>query len=515
MSDQEHWRHTWPSATVLCDFLCANSSLFCGKTVLELGAGATGLAGITAAKLGAHRVFLTDHPSLEEALDLLKRNIKQNDVEDRCEVESLDWDDLRTTESFLASVESLDVVVASDVFFDPSTFQGLVRTIRLLIDSHPRARVIFAYQERDDNWTIADLLKAQNLRANLVRRVDTDRHTIQIGIIDRTDPKRTMFAGIEGGGTGSKLVFVDESGEKRIWSTSIGTNYCLDGVEVVGDRVAQWIRSAAAENDIQLPVRALGMGLSGAEDDEMNNKFVQYLLKTHGDIAEHVHLSSDAVSTVAANFSQQGVVIIAGTGSSCRMLKANGEVKGVGGWGHAIGDGGSAYWTANRAIRMLFDDDDGLEVAKHSVELIRKLLCEHFNIADKVGILDFLYKKFEKPVIAQFTRVLAEHAEDPAIAQIFYESGNILGRHLRAVSRHLDEDDKKEVLVVLVGNLFKSWKLLRQGFSDALTDSGIGKVSFFLPSEEPGIGAAAIAAREVGVDIPHAQNKKLIDEIIF
>lgn len=45
-------------------------------------------------------------------------------------------------------------------------------------------------------------------------------------------------------------------------------------------------------------------------------------------------------------------MVVAGTGSSCRLLKADGTVCGVGGWGHQIGDGGSGYWIANRYSLM-------------------------------------------------------------------------------------------------------------------------------------------------------------------
>lgn len=105
------------------------------------------------------------------------------------------------------------------------------------------------------------------------------------------------------------------------------------------------------------------MGLSGAEDSRLNAKLVDYLLQHHGDVSAHCNLVSDAVSCIAASFRSGnlvfscsfqaseilgGLVLIAGTGSSCRMLSENGEQHGVGGWGHMIGDGGSGYWIANR-----------------------------------------------------------------------------------------------------------------------------------------------------------------------
>lgn len=48
-----------------------------------------------------------------------------------------------------------------------------------------------------------------------------------------------------------------------------------------------------------------------------------------------------------------GVVLVAGTGSACRLLKADGSVYGVGGWGHQIGDGGSAYWISRRYYMLI------------------------------------------------------------------------------------------------------------------------------------------------------------------
>ncbi|CAI5443765.1 unnamed protein product [Caenorhabditis angaria] len=516
MANQQHWKHIWPSANILADFIFCNQELVKNRRILEIGSGATGVCGLTAAKIGAAHVWLSDHPEQQVALETLKENVENNGVGGNCEILGLDWDNPKSIENFLTTTQNLDLTIASDVFFDPSTFQGLTRTFSQILERFPQSQIWFAYQERDDNWTTAELFEKSGLHSSLIRKTQADAHTIQLISVVLKRARMKWYGGIEGGGTASKLVFIDETGEKRIWSESIGTNYYLQGVEKVGDHVAEWIRRIAAENRVLLPLESLGMGLSGAEDASINETFCQYLRDNHGDIARNVHLESDAVCTVAANFDEQGIVLIAGTGSSCRMLMKNGEVKGVGGWGHSIGDGGSAYWIANRAIRTLFDDDDGLEKAKFGVEKIRELLCDHFKIADKIGILDFLYHKFEKHTIAQFTKTLSENPEDPQIAEIFKDAGIIIAKHVAAISKHLDSEDRKELSIVLVGSVFKSWNLLKSGFVEELkrASDGIRRVRLYLPSENPAVGAAVFAAHLLcATRIEHAKNKQICDVI--
>ena len=65
----------WESAFCLAQLLQRDGGKRVrGKRVVELGAGA-GLLGMSAAKLGAENVVLTDHPS---AMPLLRRNVRRN-----------------------------------------------------------------------------------------------------------------------------------------------------------------------------------------------------------------------------------------------------------------------------------------------------------------------------------------------------------------------------------------------------------------------------------------------------
>nr|CAD2159443.1 unnamed protein product [Meloidogyne enterolobii] len=88
------------------------------------------------------------------------------------------------------------------------------------------------------------------------------------------------------------------------------------------------------------------MGLSGAENTTTNTLLLEHLRSQHGDLAESLFLTNDAVAAVATCFEKSGIVLIAGTGSACRLLKSDGSVHGVGGWGHLIDDEGGVFGLA-------------------------------------------------------------------------------------------------------------------------------------------------------------------------
>lgn len=100
------------------------------------------------------------------------------------------------------------------------------------------------------------------------------------------------------------------------------------------------------------------MGLSGAEDEGTNNRMLRYLKEHHGDLTDVFFLTTDSIAAVATSFQNGtyiilkskfykiqyihfpqiilyniicpsgGIVLIAGTGSTCRLLKADGKVYG-------------------------------------------------------------------------------------------------------------------------------------------------------------------------------------------
>lgn len=110
------------------------------------------------------------------------------------DVRGLDWG--RISESIL-DLPTIDYILASDCFYDPCVFESLTTTIAWVLNQNLSAECLFAYQERNSEWSIDWLLDKWNLQCELVSpdcfhgdcvRVpnfdeELRRHTIHIGVI--------------------------------------------------------------------------------------------------------------------------------------------------------------------------------------------------------------------------------------------------------------------------------------------------------------------------------------------
>lgn len=117
----------WDSAMVLSQWMSNQAPSeydFNGKTVVEFGAG-TGLPGLTAAKLGASKVILTD---IQQLIPVLQKNVEVNELGDRVIVSQFVWGSELPVE--LSELEHVDLVLLSDVFFDASEMPALAKTLK-------------------------------------------------------------------------------------------------------------------------------------------------------------------------------------------------------------------------------------------------------------------------------------------------------------------------------------------------------------------------------------------------
>ena len=118
------------------------------------------------------------------------------------------------------------------------------------------------------------------------------------------------------------------------------------------------------------PVRAVCLCAAGAgrEDDRVR---LREWLRSQS-VASEVMVRTDVEAVLAtASPDQTGVAVIAGTGSLAWGRNAAGETCRTGGWGHILGDEGSAYHIARSALQQATQMADG---RRPETQILSKLL---------------------------------------------------------------------------------------------------------------------------------------------
>ncbi|KAM9346271.1 histone-arginine methyltransferase METTL23 isoform 2-T2 [Symphorus nematophorus] len=144
--------YVWPCAVVLAQYLWTQREELRNKTVLELGAGVS-LPGVVAARCGA-KVILSDSAETPVCLENCRRSCDANGLRDVL-VLGLTWGEISPD---LVLLPELDIILGSDVFYEPQDFEDVLVTVAFLLRRSPRAQFWTTYQERSADWSIEALL---------------------------------------------------------------------------------------------------------------------------------------------------------------------------------------------------------------------------------------------------------------------------------------------------------------------------------------------------------------------
>ena len=127
-----------------------------------------------------------------------------------------------------------------------------------------------------------------------------------------------------------------------------------------------------------------GLALSGLDTPASCAELEAALSAAASDISRSYFACNDTIGCIAtASPSIQGISLIAGTGSNCVCILADGSSVGSGGWGHVLGDYGSAYDVSITAIRHIFLVSDGMEAESADsgdISWAKAALMDHFSV---------------------------------------------------------------------------------------------------------------------------------------
>ncbi|MBZ0266437.1 hypothetical protein K8I28_17400 [bacterium] len=253
--------------------------------------------------------------------------------------------------------------------------------------------------------------------------------------MSQPSPDQPLFLGFDIGGTSTKALLTDRYGNELAKVETAGMNM----LQVDRDQFQQTISSAVAEilQIIKLasfnPV-SVAAGAAGAGGEEQRSNLESWLgeLFPAAKVAGH----HDAyIAHYGAFAGDEGVIVIAGTGSIAFGRNRQGTIARAGGWGWLLGDEGSGWWIGKEAIRALLLSEEVGEALAWRDEILEAL-----NLNTPREIIAYVYSPgFERSTIAQLSKIVAHHAAngDSHATKILSSAGSDLATFALIVAQKL------------------------------------------------------------------------------
>jgi glucosamine kinase len=308
----------------------------------------------------------------------------------------------------------------------------------------------------------------------------------------RRTRRNGLYVGIDGGGTSTRAIIIDDAGTVIGEGISGPANALRVGVPQAVKHIREAVDQACAQAGIGLPqIVAAEIGLAGTRRQEIRERMRKAVSQALP--IKRMKIVTDAdIALDGATDGAPGLVLIAGTGSICCGINASGAQAQSGGWGPAAGDEGSGYSIARRAVQCVAQAQDG----RGARTRLSAAACEYFDISsvDELG-LAMSAPGLSHARFAGFARRVIEVArEGDAVARdILAHAGAELATLASAVIRQLGMQQER-FQVAYVGGVFSAGDLVMLPLIEALQDCA-PRAELSAPLVDPAVAAARRARR--------------------
>ena len=316
------------------------------------------------------------------------------------------------------------------------------------------------------------------------------------GSSSRSTTDLPVVLGIDGGATHSWAAAVDARGRLVGKARAGGLNFFGSGLTEARRNLKQLISPLTAEiapggefSSIVIGCAALFEEATPAEKEALCKDIVP---------VDRTRVVGDSVTAYGgATLGQPGLLIISGTGSIVLARNEAQRFRRVGGWGHILGDAGSAYWIALEAVKAALASAEGTGPATG----MGPVICRWFQVKELAEIIPIVHSPtFTKERFAALAQHLDQRAEpgEPGYQAICLRAGRELAAQGVAAVQAAGLESRP-VPVYLVGGVLRNDGWVRKHLLAALRQTFPADL---LPAHLPPVlGAAAMALSDFGVTV--------------
>lgn len=293
--------------------------------------------------------------------------------------------------------------------------------------------------------------------------------------------------GIDGGGTKTAITIGNERGE-------ICDQFVVGAINMNGgdhdliassfvemfNRIKQCCGSLAS-------VSHIAIGAAGVSNPIVT-AFLDKQVRINGYNGQLTITGDQETALYGAQNAMQGIILIAGTGSICFGVNAEGEKHRTGGFGHLIDDEGSGYSIGRELLSILVQVEDG----RLSDSIIPKMIYEQLELSTVQEIIGFVYsKQTTKKDIAKLAPIMTIACEegDPYALELAQRSADHLYKLIVPVVEKLQLHDTP---LAIAGSVLQKSVFVREALERKLSEQ-YGRIKLILPIHDAAYGAVLLA----------------------
>ena len=323
-------------------------------------------------------------------------------------------------------------------------------------------------------------------------------------------PEEMLAAGIDGGATRTRAVLVTAGGSIAGFGTAGPSNFDNVGEKAAAENLRGALESALrAAGATQKPVSSIFLGMAGVVSPSDRATARRMVIAQNLAPPDRITVDHDIRIALAGGLEgQEGIVLIAGTGSSTYGRRADGRSHRTG-WGFLLDDRGSGYYLGHQALIAAVMESDG----RGAHTALSGAVRSRFKFSDIDDLLHIVYHdRIPVAAIASLAPDVIRAAEsgDAVAGRILEEGAGEIARMVETVAVRLEFTDT-EFPVTMTGGLVD-----RPGYYRSMIHDQIRKIlpgaRIVEPSLPPVVGAALLALEAAGISAGEPILRKLREE---